>query len=229
MGRLLTRLFLVLFSVGAIIGAVVVSEAAPKAQTPALISYPQGAWVHKLADPKPVVPQAPTTYTVAAGDTLSGIGQHFGRSWQQFAGYNSLTWAQAQAIIPGQKLRIPPASYKPALSQPVGHAATLTGVYNPAVHAHNVPLPVGTYSFTALEALWESVGGPAWAAPQAARIAECESGGNPSAYNHSGASGLWQILGSVRAGNLFNPIVNAENAVAKFHGSNDTFAQWVCR
>lgn len=86
----------------------------------------------------------------------------------------------------------------------------------------------GAYSFAALENLWTSAGGPGWAASQAASIAMCESGGNPQAYNPSGASGLWQILGQVVPGDIFDPLVNAENAVAKFSASGDTFAQWVC-
>lgn len=91
------------------------------------------------------------------------------------------------------------------------------------------PSSSGIYSYTALESLWESVGGPSWAAPAAATIAECESGGNPRAYNVSGATGLWQILGAVVGGDLTDPTVNAENAVSKFHASGDTFAQWVCQ
>jgi hypothetical protein len=42
------------------------------------------------------------------------------------------------------------------------------------------------------------------------------SGGNPNAYNASGATGLWQILGAVYPGNLFNPVVNAHNALVKY-------------
>lgn len=93
-----------------------------------------------------------------------------------------------------------------------------------------VPPPqAGNYSFGQLEALWVSAGGPAWAEAHAAEIAICESGGRPDAYNPSGATGLWQILGSVVPGNLYDPMVNAENAVAKFKASGDTFAQWVCQ
>lgn len=86
----------------------------------------------------------------------------------------------------------------------------------------------GAFSFAGLESLWASAGGPSWAGAQAASIALCESGGNPRAYNPSGASGLWQILGQVVPGDIFDPLVNAENAVAKFRASGDTFAQWAC-
>jgi hypothetical protein len=33
----------------------------------------------------------------------------------------------------------------------------------------------------------------------------------------------------VVGGYIFDPMVNAENAVSKFHASGDTFAQWVCQ
>jgi len=97
-----------------------------------------------------------------------------------------------------------------------------------AAAAPAVPPSAGSYSYAALESLWVSAGGPSWAASQAASIALCESGGNPRAYNPSGASGLWQILGQVVPGDLFDPMVNAENAVSKFRASGDSFAQWVC-
>ena len=73
-----------------------------------------------------------------------------------------------------------------------------------------------------------SAGGPSWAAAHAASIAECESGGRAGAYNPSGATGIFQILGAVVPGNLYDPYVNALNAVAKFRASGNTFAQWVC-
>lgn len=92
-----------------------------------------------------------------------------------------------------------------------------------------VPAGGGIYSYAALEQLWMAAGGPSSAASSAAAVAECESGGNPHAYNPSGASGLWQILGAVVPGNLFDPMTNALNAVSKFRASGDTFAQWVCQ
>jgi hypothetical protein len=105
-------------------------------------------------------------------------------------------------------------------------------------HSHASSLPVassaaysgsGVYSYSGLENLWVSAGGPSWAEAAAATIAECESGGRVYAYNPSGATGLWQILGQVVGGNLWNPYVNALNAVSKFTASGDTFAQWVCK
>lgn len=82
------------------------------------------------------------------------------------------------------------------------------------------------YGFRALEALWISNGGPRSVAPTAAAIALAESGGNPKAHNASGASGLWQILGQVVPGNIYDPNVNARNAVKKYNDARG-FSPWV--
>jgi|SRR5271163_445131 len=76
------------------------------------------------------------------------------------------------------------------------------------------------YDYSQLEQLWDSAGGPQNLAPTEAAIAEAESSGNSQAYNASGASGLWQILGAVNPAdqsNLFDPTVNAHEAVLKYN------------
>ena len=76
------------------------------------------------------------------------------------------------------------------------------------------------YTYSQLEQLWDSAGGPQNLAPTEAAIAEAESSGNSLAYNASGASGLWQILGAVDPSDqseLFNPQVNAKEAVLKYN------------
>jgi len=70
-----------------------------------------------------------------------------------------------------------------------------------------------------LESLWVAAGGPRSLAHLMAAIAMAESGGNARAFNPSGASGLWQILGAVNPADqpfLFNPMVNAREAVLKW-------------
>jgi hypothetical protein len=64
--------------------------------------------------------------------------------------------------------------------------------------------------------LWRSKGGNESIADTMGVIGLVESGGNPNAHNPSGASGLWQILGQLVPGNIFNPGVNALNAIAKY-------------
>lgn len=75
------------------------------------------------------------------------------------------------------------------------------------------------YSYGQLEQLWISAGGSSALAPLMAAIAMAESGGESTAENPSGASGLWQILGAVNPAdqdNLFDPSVNAHEAVLKY-------------
>lgn len=87
----------------------------------------------------------------------------------------------------------------------------------------------GVLSAAEVGQLWLGAGGPSWAEPKAVEIARCESGFNPDAYNPSGATGVWQILGAVLPGSLTNPSVNAANAVAKFRAAGDSFTPWVCQ
>jgi hypothetical protein len=74
------------------------------------------------------------------------------------------------------------------------------------------------YSYAQLEGLWINAGGSKALAPTMAAIAMAESGGCSAAYNPSGATGLWQILGAVNPAdqaNLYDPAVNAKEATLK--------------
>jgi hypothetical protein len=80
---------------------------------------------------------------------------------------------------------------------------------------------VADLTFAQLEQLWLQAGGSKVFAPLMAAVAEVESSGNPTAYNASGASGLWQIEIPLNASyvpggaaNVFNPLDNAKAAVA---------------
>ena len=90
-------------------------------------------------------------------------------------------------------------------------------------------VPSGQLTPAQVGAYWLGAGGPASAEAGAEAVALCESGDNTNAQNPDGATGLWQILGSVVPGNLFDPAVNAANAVAKFKASGDTWSQWTCQ
>jgi hypothetical protein len=82
---------------------------------------------------------------------------------------------------------------------------------------------VTTYTYGQLETLWldtakgTSYATTAWAELMAA-IAMAESSGESDAYNPSGATGLWQILGAVNPSDqssLTDPSVNAKEALLK--------------
>jgi hypothetical protein len=76
------------------------------------------------------------------------------------------------------------------------------------------------FTLPQLAGLWVTAGGPRSMASTMAHVASWESDagryGNPLAYNASGATGLWQILGALVPGDLRDPLVNARNAVAKW-------------
>lgn len=191
----------------------------------------------------PVTPAAPaeTTaavtaprYTVRAGDTLTSIAARHGcAGWAGlYAANRQVIGPDPNRIRPGQRLIITCTSL-PALAAshaPAGRDRDGDSDHDTSDTAAAPPARAGTYSFTALERLWISAGGPAWAAAHAARIAECESGGRPDARNpSSGAAGLWQILGLPFGGNPYDPFTNARMAVAKFRAAGNTFSPWVCR
>ena len=129
--------------------------------------------------------------------------------------------AQAAALAAQQQATQQPSTPAPAPSS-AAPAPTPTPTPPPP------PSGSGVLSYGQIESLWVSAGGPASVEATAANIAECESGGNPQAQNPSGASGIWQILGQVVAGNIFDPMVNALNAVAKYNAAGG-FSPWVCQ
>lgn len=171
------------------------------------------------------VTRIPAPYTVRAADTLWKIAAarcHSGRDWSGiYLASKRVIGKNPDVIVPGQLLTVscthpyvslprPPVpqpysySQPSAASIPVHHSAP--AYHAPAYHSS------GIYSYSALEALWESAGGSAGTAAHAACIAEHESGGNPGAISPTDDWGLWQI----HAGGypMLNPYANAVRAVA---------------
>jgi hypothetical protein len=149
-------------------------------------------------------------------------------AWPGELSAQAANYANARTLVQGAVEGLAAIQATQAAQAAQAAAAAAAARAQSAAPQQAAPPAAGVYSFAALEQLWVAAGGPSWAAASAASIAECESGGRPNAYNPSGASGLWQILGQVVPGWIFDPMVNAENAVAKFTASGDTFAQWVC-
>lgn len=169
------RTRLIIFS-GALIGAVsyVLFPAAPaSAERPDPAAHVLD--VPAVAFPAGSVsaPSTPASVTVRSGDDLSGIAERLGRSWQQLAGYNHLTWAQAQLIRPGQVLSVPPAGYQPpAYSAP--EVTSAVKIFSPMSHP---AVSAASYSPSGV-----------WAC-----IAEHESGGNPAENTGNGYYGMYQF------------------------------------
>ena len=85
--------------------------------------------------PAPAPTQAPATYTVKSGDSLSSIASQFGITWQQLAQANGLTGSSRLNV--GQKLVIPGAGG----SSQVAPTATPAAV---AVAPTRTPTPAST-------------------------------------------------------------------------------------
>lgn len=91
------------------------------------------------------------------------------------------------------------------------------------------------FTYAQLQGLWIAAGGPRAVAPVAGAIALAESSGcstvqNPADNNGTQTSwGLWQISNGTHnppAANIYDPAVNAQQAVAKYQGAGNTFAPW---
>lgn len=229
---------LLLATAGAAVATTTVTTAPPALGHPAYTSVSKAA---------PVVTHRVTVSpfeTVAPGDTLSKISVRrcgTAADWSGIFYANKSLLANPDSIEPGQVLRVSctDPGYSPPAPPPAAHVQTVSApapskptvqptVQKPSTNAPQVPTG-GTLTADQVGALWLEAGGPAWAEPKAEEIAYCESGYRTDAYNPSGATGLWQILGSVVPGSLTDPLVNAENAVAKFKQAGDTFAAWVCQ
>lgn len=180
-----------------------------------------------------------TMYGVRPGDTLARIAAarlHSAGQWPALWWVNRSKIRNPDSIYAGQQLQISPL---PAVTAAIEHAALAAIPHAPApprggpvltsaVHGAYDPRNA-ILSPAQIETLWVAAGGPSWAAGEAVVLTECESGHNRFAYNTSGASGLFQILGSVVPGNLFDAWVNALNAVRKFRDEGSSFKPaWVC-
>lgn len=172
-------------------------------------------------------------YRVRPGDTLSKLSIRFYRrpdAWTVIYWANHRAIKNPNVIMVGQLLTIPPLPKKIPAPPHMTVPAAVVSTTRFATQSSSIPISTGGVLTPAqVESLWAEAGGPVWAEPKAEEIAYCESGNNPRAYNPSGASGVWQILGQVVPGNIFDPYVNALNAVTKFKAAGDTFAPWVCQ
>lgn len=221
-----------------------VSHAAPRVPSTAEANVDSGvirAGASLLLRSKQLQSAVTPYYIVQRSDTLSKIAaREYGHqdTWPALWWINRHLVPNPNSVRVGERLVL--SSWHPVLAWLLkdalgaGGEVNVTPVATSAFVKHSgMPAYAATYSFSGLEALWEGAGGPyadAWAA---AKIAECESGGRINAYNPSGASGLWQILGAPRywtgSTDWFNPFTNALAAVAKFRQAGDSFAPWVCQ
>lgn len=164
------------------------------------------------------------SYTVRAGDTLSGIAQRFYGSaddWHGLFAANQSEISDPSLIYTGQQLRLPrhlPAGigYTPRHASPAA-ASTTAADSTAAAASTSQPAAAtslsGTLSCTGLEQLWVDAGGSPAAEVTAASIAMAESGGNQFATGTVGERGYWQINPVNGALSTYDPYGNARAAV----------------
>lgn len=93
--------------------------------------------------PNPVPEPAPDTYTVQAGDTLSGIAERFGTTWQELQRINSIP--DANLIFPGQVIQLhgtdsQPGTYTVKAGDTLGEIAMRFGTTWPELQRiNNIP------------------------------------------------------------------------------------------
>jgi LysM repeat protein len=164
------------------------------------------------------------SYTVRAGDTLSGIAQRFYGSaddWHGLFAANQSKISDPSLIYSGQQLRLPrhlPAGtgYAPRHASPAGASATAadsSAATASTSQAATTTSLSGTLSCTGLEQLWVDAGGSPAAEVTAASIAMAESGGNQFATGTVGERGYWQINPVNGALSTYDPYGNARAAV----------------
>ena len=179
------------------------------------------------------------TYTVQAGDTLSGIAQRFygvADDWRGLYTANHSKISNPGLIYVGQVLRLP--HHLPVAT---GTTASTTA-YQPR-HASRGPANSGettatttvasttssglsgTLGCAGLEQLWESAGGSPAVAVTAASIAMAESGGNQYATGTVGERGYWQINPVNGSLSTYDPYGNARAAVI-MSGNGANWSPW---
>ena len=183
------------------------------------------------------------TYTVQAGNTLSGITERFygkDADWRSLYAANESEISNPNMIYVGEALRLPRHLPAPAAvaAQPTAGGSTHTTAYTPrhaasgsgagpasqpsAATTTNLS---GTLSCSGLEALWVEAGGSAAAEVTAASIAMAESGGNQFATGTVGERGYWQINPVNGSLSTYDPYGNARAAVI-MSGNGTNWSPW---
>lgn len=160
------------------------------------------------------------TYTVSAGDTLTGVGSRLGVSWPTLATYNHIV--NPNLIFVGQALCIPRVG-----------AAKSAPVQVPQNSGVNITPFIASASNGSVAAMINQTFGAR--ASGAIAVATCESGLNPNAYNPSGAAGVFQIMpgtwaGTSQAGkSVYNAAANIAAAHEIFVRDGYSWREWTCK
>lgn len=148
-------------------------------------------------------------YTVQRGDTLSSIAKRFygnAADWPRIFQANESAVKDPNVISPGEVLTIPSGGSISTTAHQAKHAKATVLTSSTSLS--------GTLSCAGLEELWEEAGGSRAEAFMAAEIAMAESSGEQFATGGVGERGYWQINPNHGSLSTYNPLGNAEAAVA---------------
>ena len=208
----------------------------PPALSVSDVPAPQAESAHVLRATAAKV-TAPAAYVVRRGDTLSRVAARLcGNPGDYLALAYDNDVANPDLIYPGQVIRAACQAAAELVADRYGlmgnrapahpQARAVADAAHPAARAAVVTSVSGTFSCSALEALWEQAGGAPGEAFMAAEIAMAESGGNPNAVSPTDDWGLWQINASHGPGEAtLNPYANARAAVA-ISGDGTNWGAW---
>lgn len=195
-------------------------------------------------------------YVVVEGDTLSWIAYRYHTTWAVLASHDhivnpNLIFTDQVVCIPVKGLaagtqvqQVRTVSHMAKTQVP--HATPVTRSIPPVQVQHPTPVvqptstpynppptatsaPVTGSIPTMISQIFGAYG------PGAINVARCESGLNPSAYNPSGASGLFQIMpgtwaGTSQAGrSLYDAQANALAAHEIFVRDGYSWREWTCK
>jgi len=223
----------VVVAAGAIAAAPQLSGAAASAATTAATAGGQPTVRAHLDAVVHPAQAAGRTYTVRAGDTLSGIAQRFyghADDWHGLYAVNHSKISDPGLIYTGQELSVPrhlPASahttaYTPRHASAPDDGAQASSAAGGTTAAAGLS---GTLGCSGLEALWREAGGSPAAEVTAASIAMAESGGNQFATGTVGERGYWQINPVNGALSTYDALGNAHAAVV-MSGDGANWAPW---
>jgi len=178
------------------------------------------------------------TYTIVAGDTLSGIAARFHKNWHTLASNNHI--ANPNLIFAGDKLCLSgtgsvPTHAAPAVTQQATPAPVQQAQPTTTQAPQTTAAPVQTSaSGSSVSSMIDSVFGSYAAGAQ--QVATCESGLNPNATNpYSGAAGIFQIMpatwsGTSEAGTSpYNAYANVVAAHEIFVRDGYSWREWTCQ
>lgn len=181
------------------------------------------------ADPEPTpIPERWATMVVRPGDTLSMLAQWFGVSALSIAAANGA--GVEDFIQVGDTLVIPVAESEFVLPPaPVPPTPPPTATPEPTIAITPTPTP---FVVSGPQDVIDAICSLPWPCDQMVRIATCESGLNPNAFNPAGYYGLFQINYQFDGWN--DPLVNSQVAYETKYlpalAGGDPFIAWpACR